>query len=93
MTEQGESGNGHEITVVKLFTTFVEKLVKSWVRVFPSVDAADAEFDVQRGTLNNFRLESPGVGIVSYMYEGNATDEVLFRVENVIGRVTMFTQY
>lgn len=93
MAEQGESGNGYEITAVKLFTTFVEKLVKSWVRVFPSVRAADVEFSLQRGTLNNFRLESPNVGDDSYMYEGNATDEVLFRVDNVIARVTMFTQY
>ena len=93
MTEQGESGDGYEITAVKLFTAFVEKLVKSWVRVFPSVEAADAEFNLQRGSFSNFRLESPNISDDSYMYEGNATDEVYFRVENVIARVTMFTQY
>ena len=93
MTKQGESGNGHEITAVKLFTVVVEDMVVSWVGVFPSVDAAELEFESRRGELSNFRLDDPNIGDNSYIYEGGLKDEVLFRVENVIGQVTMFTQF
>lgn len=96
METQEESGDGYQIRAVKLGTVIVvpEEIVSSWVGVFSDIDTAKLDYETRRqGHANRFRLEDPEIGESSYTYEGNATDEVIFRVGNVIAQVTMFTQY
>ena len=96
METQKESDGGYQVRAVKLGTIIVipEEIVSSWVGVFPNSDAAKQDFDGRREEHENqFRLEDPGIGDSSYIYQGNATDEVIFRVRNVVAQVSMFTQY
>ena len=96
METQKESDGGYQIRAVKLGTVIVlpEEIVSSWVGVFADSDAAHKEYETRRkGHGDRFRLDDLAIGESSYTYEGNATDEVIFRVRNVIAQVTMFTQY
>jgi len=96
MGTQQESGVGYEVRVLKLGSVIAvpEKIVSSWVGVFPDSDSAKEDYEVRRKRhADRFRLNDPEIGDKSYIYEGNATDEVIFRVNNVVAQVTMFTQY
>jgi len=96
MESQGEADGGYQVRAIKLGTiiTLPEDVVASWVKVFPSRGAASASYIEQRQQkAQRFRLDDPNIADESFIYEGNATDEVYFRTRNVLARVTMFTQY
>lgn len=93
---QTESDGSYEIQVVKIgtFIALPEEKVHSWVGVFPDTSSAKEDYEGRRiGHGDRFRLEELKIGDSSYIYEGNATVEAIFRVRNVIANVKMFTQY
>ena len=71
-----------------------EKIMVSWVRVFPSIEAASKDYhQALKENAETCPLESPGIGDESFVYKGNAAGEVYFRIKNILARVTMYTQY
>lgn len=93
---QGESEGGHQVRFMRLGTIVAlpEKIVASWLRVFPTVeDASNGFVERRRLMAERFRLDDPGISDESFFYEGNATDEVSFTTRNVLAQVTMYTQY
>ena len=93
---KGESSDGYHFRAIKLGSVIrdPEKVVVSWARVFPSIEAASKDYHQQRKEkAETFPLDNPGIGDESFVYEGNATDEVYFRIRNILVRVTMYTQY
>ena len=93
---KGETAGGYQFRAVKLGSAirFPEKVVVSWARVFPSIEAASKDYRLQLNEKAElFSLDNPGLGDESFIYEGNATNEVYIRIRNLLVRVTMYTQY
>lgn len=97
INQKGDKDGGYEVRIIKIneiAPAVLDKIVISWVKVFPDTAVASASYEADRKTkAETFHLDNASIGDESYIYSGNATFEVLSRHNNVLVRTQMFNQY